>query len=79
MLIPEISEEEAENLLQDAIHEKFAVFGDVCFICMILQCIAYYIVLLRIRFRSYDLRILPRQLMPKMKTRKSILWLKRNN
>ncbi|XP_004513127.1 uncharacterized protein [Cicer arietinum] len=24
----EISEEEAENLLQDAIHEKFAVFGD---------------------------------------------------
>ncbi|KAK2432205.1 hypothetical protein QL285_030338 [Trifolium repens] len=28
MLIPEISEEEAEDLLQDAIHEKFAVFGD---------------------------------------------------
>jgi len=44
MLIPEISEEEAEDLLQDAIHEKFAVFGDVCVIQMnLLQWIAYYL------------------------------------
>lgn len=27
---PEISEDEAEDRLQDAIQEKFAVFGDVC-------------------------------------------------
>jgi hypothetical protein len=26
----EISEDEAEDRLQDAIQEKFAVFGDVC-------------------------------------------------
>lgn len=29
-LWPEISEDEAEDRLQDAIQEKFAVFGDVC-------------------------------------------------
>lgn len=29
----EISEEEAEDRLQDAIQEKFAVFGDVCSMC----------------------------------------------
>jgi len=28
--IAEISEEEAEDRLQDAIQEKFSVFGDVC-------------------------------------------------
>jgi len=33
LLIAEISEEEAEDRLQDAIQEKFAVFGDVCVIC----------------------------------------------
>lgn len=27
--LSEISEDEAENLLQEAIQEKFAVFGDV--------------------------------------------------
>ena len=27
---PEISEDEAEDRLQEAIQEKFAVFGDVC-------------------------------------------------
>ena len=30
MLFAEISEDEAEDRLQDAIQEKFAVFGDVC-------------------------------------------------
>lgn len=35
LLIAEISEEEAEDRLQDAIQEKFAVFGDVCIMCLI--------------------------------------------
>lgn len=30
----EISEDEAEDRLQDAIQEKFAVFGDVCLLYM---------------------------------------------
>lgn len=30
IIYPEISEDEAEDRLQEAIQEKFAVFGDVC-------------------------------------------------
>lgn len=29
---PEISEDEAEDRLQEAIQEKFAVFGEVCMV-----------------------------------------------
>lgn len=39
--ISEISEEEAEDHLQEAIQEKFAAFGDVCFITTVLSNISF--------------------------------------